>query len=79
MPWPGYSSEAVPRELSIRRFAESCDAAAEKAPTDAKAAPAPIDTHFAVPIPTLRSKIARPSAAETFPYENKIPASIRIH
>ena len=35
----GHSSEAVPRELSIRRFAESCDAAAEKALTNAKAAP----------------------------------------
>ena len=39
----GYSSEAVQRELSVRRFAESCDAAAEKALTDAGAAPALID------------------------------------
>jgi nucleoredoxin len=39
----GYSSEAVQRELSVRRFAESCDAAAEKALTDAGAAPALIN------------------------------------
>jgi nucleoredoxin len=39
----GYSSEAVQRELSIRRFAESCDAAGEKALTDAGASPALID------------------------------------
>ena len=39
----GYSSEAVQRELSLRRFAESCDAAAEKALTNAGASPALID------------------------------------
>jgi nucleoredoxin len=39
----GYSSEAVQRELSVRRFAESCDAAAEKTLTDAGAAPALIN------------------------------------
>jgi nucleoredoxin len=39
----GYSSEAVQRELSIRRLAESCDAAGEKALTDAGASPALID------------------------------------
>jgi nucleoredoxin len=39
----GYSSEAVQQELSVRRFAESCDAAAEKALMDAGAAPALID------------------------------------
>jgi thiol-disulfide isomerase/thioredoxin len=39
----GYSSDAVQRELSVRRLAESCDAAAEKALTNAGAAPALID------------------------------------
>ena len=39
----GYSSEAVQQELSVRRFAESCDAAAEKALKDAGAAQALID------------------------------------
>jgi nucleoredoxin len=39
----GYSSEAMQQELSVRRFAESCDAAAEKALKDAGAAPALID------------------------------------
>ena len=39
----GYSSESVQRELSVRRFAGSCDAAAEKALQDAGAAPALID------------------------------------
>jgi nucleoredoxin len=39
----GYSSEAVQRELSVRRFAESCDAAAEKALMGAGATPALID------------------------------------
>ena len=75
----GYSSEAVQRELSVRRCAESCDVAAEKALTDLGAAPALIDTHLAVTIPSLRSKIARPVAAGNFPHENKIPTSIRLH
>ena len=39
----GYSSESVQRELSIRRFADSCDAVAEKALQDAGAASALID------------------------------------
>jgi nucleoredoxin len=39
----GYSSETVQRELSVRRFADSCDAGAEKALRDAGAAPALID------------------------------------
>lgn len=39
----GYSSEAAERELSVRRFAESLDAASEKALTDAGAAPALIE------------------------------------
>lgn len=39
----GYSSEAVQRELSVRRLAEPCDAAAEKALRDAGAAPALVD------------------------------------
>jgi nucleoredoxin len=39
----GYSSEVVQRELSVRRFAGSCDAAAEKALVEAGAAPALID------------------------------------
>ena len=39
----GFSSEAVQRELSVRHFAESFDAASEKALTDAGAAPALID------------------------------------
>ncbi len=39
----GFSSENVQRELSVRRFAESCDAAGEKALRDAGAAPALID------------------------------------
>jgi hypothetical protein len=43
----GYSSETVQRERSIRRFAESCDAAAEKALIGARATPALIDTHLA--------------------------------
>jgi nucleoredoxin len=39
----GFSSENVQRELSLRRFADSCDAVAEKALKDAGAAPALID------------------------------------
>src|SRR5437870_12036996 len=39
----GYSSEAVQRELSVRRFAESFDSAAEKALKDAEAAQALIE------------------------------------
>lgn len=39
----GYSSEAVQHDLSVRRFAGSCDAVAEKALRDAGAAPALID------------------------------------
>ena len=39
----GYSSEAVQQEISVRRLAETCDAAAEKALRDAGAAPALID------------------------------------
>ena len=39
----GYSSEAVQQELSVRRLAESCDAAGEKALRDAGADPALID------------------------------------
>jgi len=39
----GYSSETVQRELAVRRFAESCDPVAEKALTEAGAAPALID------------------------------------
>lgn len=39
----GYSSEAVQQELSVRRLAEPCDAAAEKALTAAGAAPTLID------------------------------------
>ena len=39
----GFSSESVQQELSVRRFAESCDAAGEKALRDAGAAPALID------------------------------------
>jgi hypothetical protein len=45
----GYSSETVQRERSVRRFAESCDPATEKALIGAGAAPALIDTHFAGP------------------------------
>jgi nucleoredoxin len=39
----GFSSESVQRELSIRRFADPCDAAAEKALREAGAAPALVD------------------------------------
>jgi len=39
----GYSSEAVQQEISVRRLAETCDAAAEKTLRDAGAAPALID------------------------------------
>lgn len=39
----GFSNETVQRELSVRRFADSCDAGAEKALRDAGAAPALID------------------------------------
>ena len=39
----GYSSEAVQHDLSVRRFAGSCDAAAEKALAAAGATPALID------------------------------------
>jgi thiol-disulfide isomerase/thioredoxin len=39
----GYSSETVQRELSVRRFASPCDAAAEKALLEAGATPALID------------------------------------
>lgn len=39
----GYSSEAVQQEISVRRLADTCDAAAEKALRDAGAAPALID------------------------------------
>ena len=39
----GYSSEAVQRELSVRRLAAPCDAAAEKILREAGAAPALID------------------------------------
>jgi nucleoredoxin len=39
----GYSSEAVQREISVRRLAESCDAAAEKTLKDAGATPALVE------------------------------------
>jgi len=39
----GFSSESVQRELSVRRFADSCDAVAEKSLKDAGAAPVLID------------------------------------
>lgn len=39
----GYSSQTVQQELSVRRFAGSCDAAAEKALRDAGASPALIE------------------------------------
>jgi nucleoredoxin len=39
----GYSSEAVRKEISVRHFADTCDAAAEKTLREAGAAPALID------------------------------------
>ncbi len=39
----GYSSEAVQQEISVRRLAETCDAAAEKTLREAGAAPTLID------------------------------------